>query len=243
LSRNFTSHYSVFAGLSVAKGACAVAIPDDEQQPYGTLVEMYRLWQNGHKIIFPYRVSREDPWMSKLFSNIFYKVMNTLSDVTYPEGGVDICLIDREVIDILNSRIHPINTTTITEILRLGFDPYSLPYERPLGTNRKSRWSFKKKVKLAMDTFFSCSSFPIKLITYSGLFFCFFSVCLICLYTYIALFGNKKFWGVPVPGWTSLVIFISFFSGIILFSLGVIAEYVWRIYEEVKNRPGYIIRK
>src|SRR5690606_24795565 len=116
-------------------------------------------------------------------------------------------------------------------------------YERPKGNNTKSRWSFKKKFKLAMDTFFSSSSFPIKFITYSGVFFSIFSFCLIIVYTYIGLFGNNKFWGIKVPGWTSTIVFISFFSGLILFSLGVIAEYIWRIYEEVKNRPGYIIKK
>lgn len=243
LSRNYTSHYSIFAGLSKCTGACAVVIPDDEQQPYHTLVEMYRLWEKGNKIIFPHRISRDDPWTSKIFAGLFYKIMNRLSDVTYPEGGADLFFIDREVIDILNTRIKPINTTTVTELLRLGFDPYFLPYERPLGNNTKSRWNFKKKLKLAMDTFFSCSSFPIKFITFLGIFFSLFSFGLIILYIYIHLFGNSQFWGIQVPGWTSTIIFISFFSGLILFSLGVIAEYIWRIYEEVKSRPGYIIKK
>ena len=243
LSRNFTSHYSIFAGLSVCTGDCAVVIPDDEQQPYHTIIEMYRLWQKGGKIIIPNRMDRDDPLVSKVFSTIFYNLMNKFSDITFPKGGADTFFIDREIIDILNDRIHPINTTTITEIFRLGFDPIYLPYHRAKSSNEKSRWSLKKKIRLFADAFFSCSSFPIKFISYSGLFFSFTSFLIIVFYGYIKLFGNNEFWGVNVAGWTSIVFFISFFSGLILFSLGIIAEYIWRIYEEVKDRPGYIIKK
>ncbi len=245
LSRNYTSHYSIFAGLSVCTGACAAAVSDDEQQPYSTLVEMYRLWEQGNKVIIPYRNGRDDPFFSKIFSVGFYSIMTKLSDIKLPKYGVDTFFIDRELVDILNERIHPIRTTSITEILRLGYNPVFLPYFRPLGSNEKSRWTFKKKRKLAKDFFFSSSVFPISLITRLGLFFSLFSILLILFYLYGRLFGSDdSFWSLKkVPGWTSTVIIISFFSGLILFSLGIIAEYIWRIYEEVKNRPGYIIKK
>jgi dolichol-phosphate mannosyltransferase len=242
LSRNFTSHYALFAGLSLCTGDCAVAIPDDEQQPYNLLIELYRKWEEGNKIVIPYRLNRNDPFISKYFSKSFYFIMNNLSDIKYPPGGADSFLIDREIIDLLNTRIHPINTTTITEVLRLGFEPFYLPYERVKGNNEKSRWTFRKKWKLALDTFYSSSSFPIKFISTLGVFFSIFSFTLIIFYSYINIFGNKTFWGYNPPGWTSTVLFISFFSGLILFALGIIAEYIWRIYEEVKNRPGYIIK-
>lgn len=244
LSRNYTSHYSVFAGLSVCTGACAMPMVDDEQQPYQTIVDMYRLWEQGHKIIVPYRVSREDPPVSKIFSLTYYSLMNHFSSVKYPIGGADLFFIDREVIDILNTRIHPINTSSISEVLRLGFEPYFYAYERPLGLNKnKSRWTFRKKLRLAKDNFFSASTFPIQCITFFGGIAFLFSIIGIVFYAYIALFGNHQFWGLNVPGWTSIILLISFFGGVILLSLSVIAEYIWRIYEEVKNRPGYIIRK
>lgn len=243
LSRNYTSNYSWFAGLSVSKGSCAFAIPDDEQQPYQTIVDMYRLWEKGHKVIIPNRIKRDDPFFSRIFSTSYYKIINALSEITYPEGGADLAFIDREVIDILNQQIHPINTAVVPEIFRIGFSPVYLPYERPLGLNEgKSRWSFKKKVRLAKDVFFSASTFPIRFISGMGLFFSIISIIGIIFYTYIRLFGNPNFWGLPI-GWTSIMILIMFFGGIILFSLGIIAEYIWRIYEEVKNRPGYIIKK
>lgn len=244
LSKNFGSHYSIFAGLSVCTGDCAMPIVDDEQQPYQTIVEMYRLWEQGHKIIIPHRISREDAWTKKVFSEMYYKVMNAFSNVKYPPGGADLFFIDREIVDILVSKIHPINTASIAEVLRLGFDPYFYGYERPLGLNQnKSRWTLKKKLRLAKDTFFSSSSFPIMLINRIGLSAFVLSLIMIVFYLYIAMFGNQKFWNIHVPGWISIIITLFFWGGLIMLSLGIIAEYIWRIYEEVKARPGFIIRK
>jgi dolichol-phosphate mannosyltransferase len=244
LSRNYTANYAWFAGLSVSKGVCAIVIPDDEQQPYQTIVEMYRLWEQGHQVIIPNRITRDDPWSSRIFSITYYKIINALSEITYLKGGADSAFIDREIIDILNDRIHPINTAVVPEILRLGFTPVYLPYARPIGLNKgKSRWTFKKKLRLAKDVFFSSSSFPIKFITNLGFWTALLSVVIMIFYGYIAIFGNRQFWGMTVPGWTSIILFITFFGGLILLALGIIAEYIWRIYEEVKARPGYIIKK
>jgi dolichol-phosphate mannosyltransferase len=244
LSRNYTSHYAAFAGLSVSRGGCAVLIPDDEQQPYDTLVKAYRMWENGEKIILPVRSSRDDPKLSTLWSNAFYWFLNKTTDFDYPKYGIDTWFVDREVIDILNNKISPINTTTITEIMRLGFDPKLLFYERIQSTQNKSRWSFRKKLKLASDWFFGTSRFPIKMVTYLGLFSFLFSVSMIIFYTYVKIWGNNSFWkSDQVPGWVGLVVIISFFSGAILISLAMIAEYIWRIFDEVKGRPGYIIKK
>lgn len=243
LSRNFTSHYAIFAGLSLASGACAIPIPDDEQQPYQTIVDMYRLWQNGHKVIVPYRIKRNDGFLNNLFANSYYKIINYSSEFKFPIGGADTFMIDREIIDIINNRIHHINTSSIIEVLRLGYDPYFYAYERVTGINNKSRWTLTKKIKLFKDTLFSSSTLPIRLITNIGLLFSIFAFLMIIFYSYIQIFGNKAYWGQSIPGWTSTVVITSFFSGLILFSLGIIAEYIWRIYEEVKNRPGYIIKK
>ena len=243
LSKNYTSNYSVFAGLSKSKGDCAVFIADDGQPPSEMIVKMYKLWERGNKIVFLNRSSRKDNFLTNLFANAFYKIMDLIADVKYPYGGTETALIDREIIDIMNSRIHPINTAIVPELIRLGFDPYNMVYDRPKGYQKKSRWTFKKKVKLAKDIFFSSSSFPIKSISIIGLFFSFFSFLVIIFYSYIRIFGNKEVWGYQIPGWTSIVLFISFFSGLILFAIGIIAQYIWLIYEEVKNRPGYIIKK
>ena len=169
LSKNYTSHYSIFAGFSKVKGTCAVALPDDFQVPLNTVVDMYRSWENGNKVVIPSRDTRKDPFVSKFFSNLYYSIMNSFSEVKFPKGGADIFLADREIIDIFNNHIHPKNTSTIIEVLRLGFDPVFIPFSRPSGCNEKSRWTLRKKFRLALDTFFSSSSFPIKFISGLGI--------------------------------------------------------------------------
>jgi len=242
LSKNFTSHNALFAGLSLCRGNCAAGLADDLQLPVSVLIKMYRIWEKGQKIVIPFRASRDDGWLNDKFSNFYYKLMNNISDVVFPKGGADNFLIDKEIIDIINNRISPVNTSIIVEILRLGFDPVFIPFDRPK-SNSKSRWRWRKKLKLAFDTIFSSSSFPIKMITFLGLVSLLFSFTFIFFIVSVKLFADTTFLGFSIPGWATTVIFISFFSGLILFSLGVIAEYIWRIYEEVKGRPGYIIKR
>ncbi len=242
LSRNYTTNYSKFAGLSVCEGGCAVFVPDDLQRPLDLVVKMYRLWEQGHQLIVDYRSSRDDGMINDFFSNMYYSIMNAFSDVTFPPGGADGFLADREVIDIINTKIHPINTSIMVEALRLGFDPVFIPHPRPK-TDGKSRWTFKKKWRLATDTFFTSSSFPIKLISYLGLMSFVFSLIMIPIVAYAKFFLDDKLFGFSIPGWTSTIIIITFFSGLILFCMGILAEYIWRIFEEVKGRPGFIIRK
>jgi len=242
LSRNYTTHYAKFAGFSLSNGACVTSMPDDMQQPLETYVQMYRQWEKGNKLVIPYRISRNDGTIKDIFSKLYYKLMNSLSVVEYPPGGCDVFLADREIIDIINERVHPINTSTTVEVLRLGFDPVFIPFHRP-GVKLKSRWTFRKKLKQAADSFFTSSNFPIRLITYLGLITSFFAFVLIILTVIAKLLGERSVGGFSVPGWTTTVIFISLFSGLILFSLGIIAEYIWRIYEEVKDRPGFIVKK
>ena len=238
LSRNFTSHYSIFAGFSKVRGNCAVALPDDFQVPLETVVEMFRLWEKGNKVVIPSRDTRRDPFLSKCFSNLYYLLMNNFSDIQFPKGGADIFLADREIINIFNRYIHPKNTSTIIEVLRLGFNPVYIPYSRPVGNNKKSRWTLRKKIRLALDTFFSSSSFPIKFISGLGISSFVLTILLIAYYVTARITGI-----IEIPGWTLLVITFTFFSGLILLSLGIIAEYVWRIFDEVKSRPGFIIKE
>lgn len=243
LSKNYGSMYSIFAGLSISKGACVLPMVDDEQQPYDTIVKMYRLWEKGEKIIIPCRESREDTKLQRIFSQSYYKIMNAISEVQYPPGGADLAFLDREVVDIINTKIHPRNTMFVVEVLNLGFNPYYMPYERPIGLNEgKSRWTFKKKMRAALDSVFSNSTFPLRLISYLGLIISVLSFFAIVFYLYVSIFGNKQFWGIKVPGWTSIILLLFLMGGLILLSLGVISEYLLRVYDEVKDRPGYIIK-
>jgi len=242
LSRNYTPPYVLFAGFSVCRGACITSMHDDLQRPLDTLVECYRQWEAGHKLVISYRVTRNDGWFSDFFSNLYYKIMNNLSDVSFPPGGTDGYLADREIIDIMNTRIHPIHTSSVVEVLRLGFDPVYIPYDRPSRPG-KSRWTWKKKVRLAKDTFFASSSFPIRAITGLGLWISLLCLLAIPVLIYARFFAHSRLFGFQIPGWTTIVAMVAFFNGLVLFCLGIVAEYIWRIYEEVKARPGFIIRK
>ena len=243
LSRNYTSHYAAFAGLSVSNGACATVIPDDEQQPLEQLVEMYHLWQIGSKVIIPYRNDRSDNFFDTFFAKLFYRVVNLGAEVKMPSNGADTWFIDREIIDILDNRISPRRTTTITEILRLGFDPVYISYTRTK-SNDKSRWTFRKKLRLASDWFYSSSSILISFISTLGVLVFLSSFALAGLYIYAKCFGSDHFWNLAEsPGWVSIVCLLLLSLGLIMLSLGIVAQYIWRIFEEVKGRPGFIIQK
>jgi polyisoprenyl-phosphate glycosyltransferase len=241
LSRNFTSPFAFFAGLSLCRGACATSVPDDLQRPPELLVRMYRKWAEGHKIVVPYRLSRDDGWSSDLASRLYYRLMNRYSDVRFPPGGTDSLLADREVIDILNKKIRHTRTSPVVEALRLGFDPVFVGYERP-PTEGRSRWTLRKKIRLFSDTFFGASVFPLRMISVLG--FVLFAVCTVLAVAVIAakLFSDNTLFGLPVQGWATTIVFITLFNGLILLCLGIVAEYIWRIFEEIKNRPAFIIR-
>lgn len=240
-SRNYTSPYSQFAGLQLSKGACATFISDDFQRPIESIISMYREWEKGAKIVIGYRKSRNDGFISDLFSGFYYRIMNKFSNVKFPPGGTDGFFADREVIDILVNKISHRNTSPIIEILQLGFDPVFLPFDRPKATS-KSRWTMKKKITLALNTFFATSTFPIKLVTVLG--FLMFSIAFFVslLVIYAKIFTDNALFGLPVPGWATIILVTMFFNGMTMLSLGIIAEYIWRIFEEVKGRPPYIIR-
>jgi len=243
LSRNYTSHYAAFAGLSVAEGECVTLIPDDGQQPYQTLIESYRLWERGAKVIFPYRANRKEPWTVKLWSILFYWLLNMGSEMKVPRLGLDTWFIDRELVDIVNERISPIRTTTVSEILRLGFDPVFLPYERE-SRSGKSRWTWRKKMRLATDWFFSTSDVLIKAIIWGG--FAALGLSLGVTGFYIALYVLGQEYGTVLhenPGWTSLFVLGNLSLGLLLLASAVNAQYLLRIYDEVKGRPGFILRK
>ena len=243
LSRNYTAHYAKFAGFSVAKGDIVTSMPDDWQTPMDVYIKMYREWQNGAQVIIPYRNKRNDGFITELFARTYYWIMNHLSDVSLPPLGADVFAIDRELVDIFNERIHPINTSTLIEVLRLGFDPLYIPYERPQNIYCKSRWTFKKKYCLFKDTFYASSNFPIKLISWMGFLSFMLSIIVIIVSVILKLTGQEKLGGFKIPGWTTTLIIISFFCGLILLSISIIAEYLLRVFDEVKNRPELIIKK
>lgn len=241
LTRNFTSPMAQFAGLEVCSGNCASPMPDDGQRPVEHIIEMYRMWEKGHKIIIGYRAERSDGKTSDFFSNAYYSFMNKFSNIKFPPGGSDGYLIDREIIDVLNERISKRNTTPVIELLKLGYNAVFIPYKRPQSSS-KSRWTWKKKINLALNTFFSSSIVPLRMITWLGLIVFFLSFIAIVFIVAAKIFSDNTLFGFPIQGWTTIVVLITMFNGILMLCIGLVSEYMWRIYDEVKQRPPYIIR-
>jgi dolichol-phosphate mannosyltransferase len=240
LIKNYTSPYGHFAGLTKSKGACAVAITDDEQIPVELVIRFYRQWQLGNKVVIGFRDSRHDGYLTDISANLYYYLMNLLSEVKFPKGGTDAILIDRSIVDILNNQISQNNTSPIIEVLKLGFDSVYLPYDRPKSKN-KSRWTLKKKLKFASDSFFSSSSLPIKIITWFG-FIIFDLALLLGFILFISKLLLPSFRS-SYPSWLPMFTFFCFFNGLVIFAIGIAGQYIWRILEDVRGKRPFIIEE
>lgn len=235
LSRNFGSHAAILAGLSYSTGDCAVIKTADLQEPSEILLEMFNKWQLGNKVVLAIRSDREEPFMQKLFSNTYYHVMRRYVLKNMPEGGFDCFLIDRKVIDVLDLMDEK-NTSIVGQILWVGFKSDRIYYVRQKREKGKSRWTFSKKIKLFIDSFLGFSYLPIRFISVFGILF-FFGSILWGIYIVV----NRIFGGITTEGWTTLMVFNLFSSGIILLTLGILGEYIWRAFDASRNRPTYIV--
>ena len=235
LSRNFGSMAAIQAGFTVASGDCVGMIAADLQDPPELFLEMLDHWEKGTKAVFAVRQDREEPFLSKLFSNTYYSLVRKLAIPDYPDGGFDFFLIDRQIINELN-RIREKNTNIMTLIYWLGFKPIMIPYIR---RNRKmgaSRWTLAKKIKLFVDTFVAFSYFPIRALSLMGLLVAIGSF----LYGIFILF-YRFFFGIAVQGYVPIKLVMTFTSGIQMTMLGVLGEYLWRTLDEVRRRPPFVI--
>lgn len=235
LTRNFGAMAAVQAGLSVVRGDCVGVIAADLQDPPELLVEMVEHWEKGTKAVFAVRADREEPFIQKQFSNLYYALMRRFAVSNYPEGGSDFLLIDRQVVDEINN-IREKNTNLPTLIFWLGFPAMFIPYTRQRRAKGKSRWSFSKKIKLFIDSFVSFSYFPIRLLSAVGVLYALASFLYGCL-----IFYSWIRFGVEVRGWIPTMLLLSFTAGLQMVLLGVLGEYLWRTLDEARRRPPYVI--
>ena len=235
LTRNFGLMAAIQAGLTVATGDCVGMISADLQDPPELFREMVDYWEKGTKAIFAIRQDREDPFLSRLFSNSYYAIVRQFAIRGYPDKGFDFFVVDRQIVDEVN-RINEKNTNLMTLIFWLGFQPILIPYIRRKRPKGKSRWTVGKKAKLFIDTFVSFSFFPIR----------FFSVVGILLAIGSFLYGAFIFFywvifSVEIKGYVPTMLVMTFASGIQMFMLGILGEYLWRTLDEVRKRPPFVI--
>lgn len=235
LSRNFGSHAAILAGLTYSTGDCAVVKTADLQEPSDMLLDMYEKWKRGNNVVLAIRKDRDEPLMQKLFSNLYYRIMKKYVLKNMPEGGFDCFLVDRKVIGVLDLMDEK-NTSIVGQILWVGFKSDFIYYVRQKREKGKSRWTLSKKIKLFIDSFLGFSYLPIRFISIFGILFFIMSI----VWT-VFIIINKIFGGITIEGWTTLMVFNLFSSGIILLTLGIIGEYVWRAFDASRNRPTYIV--
>lgn len=235
LSRNFGSMAAIQAGLSYATGDCAGVIAADLQDPPELFAEMIREWERGKKVVLALREGRKDAALQSVFSGTYYYLLRRFAIADYPRGGFDMVLIDRQIVEELRS-ITEKNTNIMSLIFWLGYDRGSVSYVRQQREAGTSRWTVAKKVKLFIDTFINFSYAPIRFISGIGL------VTAVMSFAYGLLVILLRCFGIiSVPGWTILVVILTFLLGLIMIMLGIIGEYLWRILDESRKRPPYII--
>lgn len=235
LTRNFGEHSAILAGLSNCSGNCAVTKQADMQEDSEIILDMYESWKKGNKVVIAARLSREDSFSTKLFANLYYEIIRKFVAKQMPQGGFDCYLLDRQAINTILS-LNELNSSLSLQVLWSGYKNDIIYFKRKGRTKGKGRWTFAKKIKLMMDSILSFSYLPIRLMWIVGILFFIFSI--IMAISIIIEYFTK---GVSVKGWTSLMCVILGSSGLTMWMLGVIGEYIWRAFDNSRNRPPYII--
>lgn len=237
LSRNFGSMNAIQAGLAAATGDCIGIIAADLQDPPELFREMLFRWEYGcKKVVLAVRTDRDESFGQRMFSNAYYYLMSRFALSQYPKGGFDFVLIDRQVANEL-VQIKEKNTNIMSLIYWLGHDRDTIGYVRQRRTHGKSKWTLSKKIKLFVDSFVSFSYVPIRVMSLVGLITAMVSMG----YGLWAVVSKLFFHTIGIQGWTTLVVVITFLLGLIMLMLGIIGEYLWRILDESRNRPAYVV--
>ncbi len=239
LSRNFGSHSAISAGLERCSGDCAIVIGADGQEPTSFVTEALREWHSGFEVVWGVRgvraaVSRGRKLTSTLFSAAFTRVAGLEN---YPAEGPSGVLLDRAVIHALG-RLPERNRNVLALVAWLGYRQTRVVYDQLPRAQGESRWTRSAMVKLAVDSMLQFSSLPLRLCTFAGL-----ATALLGV-VYAVVLVVRTWAGVDTPsGWPTLLVVVLLLSGIQLTVVGVMGEYIWRIIEEVRHRPLYVVRR
>ena len=235
-SRNFGKEIAIAAGLDHARGRAAIIMDADLQHPVNLIPIFIAKWRDGYKNIYGQRMNRQtDPELRNFLTRVFYRLLDAFGDTPLPPGSGDFRLLDRQAVDAL---------LTLRERARfnkglyawIGFKSCGVPFEMQARGSGSTKFSYAKLFSFALDGLMSFSALPLKVWTYVGLAVSGFAL------TMASFYGIRTIlFGVDVPGYASLIVSIAFFAGMQLISLGVLGEYIARIFDEVKGRPMYLI--
>jgi glycosyltransferase involved in cell wall biosynthesis len=238
-SRNFGHQMAITAGLEHAAGDAVVIIDADLQDPPETIVDFFRKWQEGYDVVYGVRTEREGETAFKLWTaKLFYRFMTRLSDTQIPLDTGDFRLMDRRVLNVLLGM--PERDRFVRGMVSwLGFSQVAVPYRREARITGVTKFSFFKMLRFALDGIFSFSIVPLRVATWTGFITSFLAIL------GIVLVSLEHFLGVEglVKGWTSTMFAVLFIGGVQLICMGIIGEYIGRIYGESKHRPLYVVRE
>ncbi len=234
LSRNFGAWPACSAGLEQVRGDALVFLSADLQDPPELVVQMVDHWLEGHKFVICARSDRDDPWLSKLSSDLYYKLVRWMIAPDFPRGGYDIALMDRQMLPYLRRASKHVNQALLA--YWLGFSPKVIPYHRPGRAHGASGWSLARRITFFIDSLLGFSVVPIRLMSLLGLLVSGFSAFYGLWVVVDAIRGQ-----LVVQGFATTVALICFLLGIVIFMLGIIGEYLWRIFDEVSRRPEVVV--
>lgn len=238
LSRNFGKEKALTAGLDYSQEDVVIPIDSDLQDPPELIEEMVNKWKEGFDVVYATRRTRHgESWFKKSTAVIFYKIINAVSEIPIPQNTGDFRLIDKRVVDAI--RQLPESARFMKGIFSwAGFKQTSVMYDRQPRYSGKTSWNYWKLWNFALDGFTSFSHLPLRIWSYIG-----FIISLLSLIYAAALITYVLTKGIVVPGYASLMVVTLFLGGIILIGLGVLGEYIGRIFVEVKRRPLYLVSK
>ena len=237
LSRNFGHQTAVTAGLDVAQGDVVVIIDADLQDPPELIRDMIAIWQQGYEVVYGVRGSREGESGFKLWTaKTFYRLINKMSDVPIPLDTGDFRLLDRKAVDAMKSL--PERHRLLRGMCSwIGFRQYGLKYARAARFAGTTKYPLRKMLNLALDGIASFSTVPLRLLAVVGMI-----SALLSILGVIYALSLRLFTHIWVPGWTLLFIGLLLIGGLQMISIGIVGEYVGRIYDEAKQRPLYLAR-
>ena len=237
LARNFGHQVAVTAGLNFARGQAIVILDADLQDPPELIPEMVEKWQQGYQVVYAQRIQRrKESWFKRFTAYLFYRLLKRLADVDIPTDTGDFCLMDRQVVDVLNAM--PERNRYLRGLRAwIGFQQTSVRFERDPRFAGEVKYTFGKSLALAVNGLVSFSRVPLRLSTYIGLLAAAIAILMALLVLYWRLFLPHS----PLTGFTIILVAIFFLGAVQLVSIGILGEYIGRIYEEVKGRPLYTL--
>lgn len=245
LSRNFGHQPAISAGIQQAKGDCIIIMDGDLQDPPEELHRFLEKWREGYQVVYAIRTKRKEGFFKKLAYSAFYRLLALISDISIPLDSGDFCVMDRKVVDAIVHQM-PEQLRFIRGMRAfVGFKQIGVAYERAERAAGDVKYTFKKLVQLALDGLFGFSTVPLRMATYFGFLIAIPSFLVGTFFIINRFLGIKVLGYSPdqVPGTTTLTVGMYFLGGITLIILGILGEYIGRIYIEVKRRPFFIIEE